>query len=315
MCSNVFGCLPDGRRFILFILSGTNLGQDWASQSCCYSALGGWLRGEGTEGCSLTQRSPQTSFLGIICVKGWVWAHRDVFLVAEHPSGCGGGCGGACCTEGLLISCSCKGDSGSWEWEFCSVSAHVPWRLSACGGIWRWVLARCIKVYFLYFKCPKCRSFEVMFFRSDVCLCVSIRLILSVFPNCARLLRCAYLPNLPVLAAVHGELVCENRKKRKLHPSITQSQMARNTDNLPGQRWAVALVELIPRSSVNSCSSCPCPGFVWFPPFPFGDCNFVAASPSTLPLLGGYHGGWLGRGLRCLPGGSSALPCPQLHAR
>lgn len=69
-----------------------------------------------------------------------------------------------CCTKGLSIPCSCKGDADGWEEEFCLMSANVPRWLSACGGFWRWVFVRCIKVYFVYFQCPKCRSFEVLFF-------------------------------------------------------------------------------------------------------------------------------------------------------
>lgn len=41
----------------------------------------------------------------------------------------------------------------------------------------------------------------------------------------------------------------------------------------------------------------------------------MAASPSTLPPLGAYLRWSAGMGLWCLPGGSSALCCLQLHVR
>lgn len=41
----------------------------------------------------------------------------------------------------------------------------------------------------------------------------------------------------------------------------------------------------------------------------------MAAFPSTLPLPGAYLWWAAGMGLRCLPGGSLALPCLQLRAR
>lgn len=43
---------------------------------------------------------------------------------------------------------------------------------------------------------------------------MNIRLILPIFPNHARLLLCAYIPNLPILSAVSRDLDCENRKKK-----------------------------------------------------------------------------------------------------
>lgn len=72
-----------------------------------------------------------------------------------------------CYTAGILIPS--KGTLVG-KGEFSLMSANVPCCLSAYEGIWRQLLVRCIKVCFVYFKCPKCKSFQVSFFWSDIYL-------------------------------------------------------------------------------------------------------------------------------------------------